>query len=1626
MLNELRNSEFLKTQINTYVIGLLVLTNGEKLRNFIEAVKHMYKIFRVLMSKMESSYTEVMLVHSTVDTVIKTLQKKGTKFPEDVLDTVDEIGDLCTDLADKFAEKKPKELQKYSQVDNRQPPDDFRGLAIVPNADDVKATDTPFLRKNRESGCYEDLEQYLDIHFRLLREDFVRPLREGITTYLKMLAEDDVKKKMTDIRIYNDVLILYPVCTPRGISYRIRFNINHFKRVRWQNSKRLIFGSLLCLSCDNFDTLLFATVMNRDIKMLEAGEIEVQFAENLPRDLPPNQIFVMAETTAYFEAYRHVLLGLTNIREDFPFQEYLVHGRKDVKNPKYVTRNRDTDFDMSCLCDDLKDETKNKRLSEAMSVIERLQIRAERKVKKVSLLDEKTWPTAERMKLDLSQYEALKTALTKELAIIQGPPGTGKTYIGLKIVNCLLENKEFWNGIGRNNTPILVVCYTNHALDQFLEGIIESCPDGLVRVGGRSKSEILKTISLNELRRKMRERRDVPQAIFGGRRDARLDMEMLERKMVQVSTRIAQTETAIIHEDVLQNVISYAHYESLTQNMWMPRDIPKELKSRFKRKSNIVDWLRLGDFSVENEVAQNVRQNQAGAVNIDVEGIEADLDQLELDLEQELDIAEEAELEELQRVLDLDDLNDRDRREAIHRMYRQNAREDVAFNLDDIDGDKDNQATGQWEQQKGARRQQKRRLKINLQSTDMMTRAEADHVRSIYTLPVPQRWRLYRYWVSLHKAQLRDGIQHLERDYKAAADRLVELMNQEDSHVMKTAKVIGMTTTGAAKYRDILQEIRPRIVIVEEAAEVLEAHIITTLSVACEHLILIGDHKQLRPNPTVYELAEKYKLKVSLFERLINNGIPHITLEKQHRMRPEISDYMHHIYPALKDDASVLHYDNIKGIGKDVFFLSHHFEEDHDEELKSKGNYHEAKFIAELCRYLLLQGYDQSQITILTPYTGQLVKLKKFMPKDPFQGVRITAIDNFQGEENDIILVSLVRSNKDNSIGFLKEDNRICVLLSRAKKGMYVVGNFDVFVGGNKLWNKVIESAKEAGCFGEELQLYCQNHPEDKGVMVKHHKDFTKVPEGGCMKPCDFRLSCGHQCARVCHTYDRDHKMYQCKKKCERKNCELGHKCPGICCAICKPCQKPVEKVIPKCQHIQSVPCSVEPERFICREKCSHLLPCGHSCKNLCGEAHTDQCREKVERILPCMHSVKMNCFENPTTYQCQVKCTALLSCEHPCTGTCSTCFQGRLHSTCTKKCGRILVCGHTCKANCTKECPPCTLPCANRCVHSKCPERCGQVCKECQEDCAWQCVHRKCTKKCHEPCNRRRCNQHCEKVLKCGHPCIGLCGEKCPSKCRICHKEEVTEILFGDEDEEDTRFVQLEDCGHIFSVDGIDRWMDEAKDGQTSIQLRYCPKCKTPILRNLRYGTIINQIWKDIAKVKRKVKGDSTKPHRNYSNHMLKSDAKRLRRYDEHVYDLLCNRLEDETMSDAQLNVIENTISFLKAVYRKKQELIDLCGIARLRDTSSASILELQMEKFINWLLKLRHRFSDQELEEAQLEMERIHLFFEYSVLEDRIKSKGAKLEPDLDTLLANAKQKFVRGQVWQNIQLVGQSNST
>ena len=332
-----------------------------------------------------------------------------------------------------------------------------------------------------------------------------------------------------------------------------------------------------------------------------------------------------------------------------------------------------------------------------------------------------------------------------------------------------------------------------------------------------------------------------------------------------------------------------------------------------------------------------------------------------------------------------------------------------------------------------------------------------------------------------------------------------------------------MTTTGAAKHYEILQSIKPKIVIVEEAAEVLEGHIITSLSDECEHLILIGDHKQLKPSPTVYQLAKKYNLDLSLFERMINNKVTFESLEFQHRMRPEIANIIRLFYPYLKDHELVLNKPDIRGVSKNVYFITHQLPEEEDEDSTSHLNKYEAQFMVGLCRYLLKQEYQPSQITVLTTYKAQMFYLRKLMPKESeFDGVNITVVDNYQGEENEIVLLSLVRSNASKKVGFLKTENRINVALSRARNGLYVTGNLKQFADASDTWAKIVSMLQKVDRIGPAIPLFCRNHAGKK-LCAQTMKDFENAPEGGCSLNCDARLDCGHVCELKCHVYDTDH-----------------------------------------------------------------------------------------------------------------------------------------------------------------------------------------------------------------------------------------------------------------------------------------------------------------------------------------------------------------------------------------------------------------------------------------------------------------------------------------------------------------------
>ncbi|NWZ82733.1 ZNFX1 protein, partial [Poecile atricapillus] len=1545
ILGVVKESNFLKICLPQYVSDMVTEVVPAERHEYPKHISNIILLLEHLISTFPaSSVQKVSILLTVLTSSIDALRAFGVDITEETEKNLSKVQMLMKHLQEKRREgtlrvdkctfMKPQDGQEES----------YRIMSIYPTYDEIHGNEKPFLRPNFVFGRYESASIYLDTHFRLLREDFVRPLREGIVEVLQNLQGRNLrKKKFDDIRIYFDARIIAPCCTSTGIAHKVQFDTKPLRFVQWKNSKRLLYGSLVCMSQDHFETFLFATVSNRDAEELVNGFVELCFdaaSQPLLADIQPSDSFLMVETAAYFEAYRHVLEGLQKMREeDIPFQKYIVECNVQVKEPAYLTG--DTAYNFAPLVK----TSFGKECPDSL--------------KRVHILDPDQWLSMEALKLDESQVQALNLALTKELAIIQGPPGTGKTYVGLKIVQALLTNDVVWQD-RHQKRPILIVCYTNHALDQFLEGILSFQEDEIVRVGGRSSSTALHRFTLKELR-KLPYTFDFPDYLSRDYEKVMSEMRRAEQNLLERTKELECTTRGVLHARYLKQHMAPQHWASLTMAME-----DTELYNIGSRHSLILEWLGLGVSAFTQNAAENIWAENPGGQQEREEEEEEGVDEAE----EFLEIPEMADLIEAERVIEDEKIgNPRRRKEEYNIPLRVLPCAMLAMELDQEEETAQQRwETTQWKITPGQRRKIKQKVKVELLKQNTMTELEANAIQDVWQLDLSSRWRLYRLWLKTYQDFIRENILRYEQQYQAAAERLEELRLEQDLCILNNARIVGMTTTGAAKYQRILRFIEPRIVIVEEAAEVLEAHTITTLSKDCQHLILIGDHQQLQPSANVYDLAKNFNLEVSLFERLIKVDFPFVCLKYQHRMRPEIAQLISpHIYEKLENHPTVLEYENIKGVSTNVFFVEHEVPEQEIQEGKSHQNRHEAHFVVELCKYFLCQGYEPSQITILTTYTGQLFCLHKLMPAKVFEGVKVHVVDKYQGEENDIILLSLVRSNEEERPGFLQIPNRICVALSRAKKGLYCIGNMRM-LGKVPLWNKIIQTLRKNGHIGKSLELCCQNHPEMK-TQVSTGEDFNSVPEGGCTRPCEFRLSCGHVCTRVCHPYDLEHKDYQCLKPCQKVLCADGHRCPKSCYEPCGKCMVKVEKTISKCGHTQVVPCHIPVWQFKCLEPCQKKLNCGHSCRNSCGERCTVRCPEEVTATLKCGHKQKVFCWitsmGNEEAVKCETKCSVTLACGHVCSGSCHTCYGGRFHKACDRPCRRVLICSHKCQEPCTTECPPCQKECQNYCIHSKCRKKCWESCVPCAEPCEWQCQHYQCTSLCSEPCNRPRCNVPCAKVLPCGHPCVGFCGEPCPKKCLVCDHEELTQIFFGFEDDPDARFVHLEDCGHVFESQGLDHYMDEDDD---VVKLKVCPLCQTPIRKNLRYGTSVKRQVEEIERVKQKIQGPAQE---------IESKRQRLRAalkqnivLKVYLYDINCGwlvyKLEASAHSTKSIGLIENLLNFYERV-------ADLTSSLNKIDENERKGLRKRLDEVQLWLSKTRTSFTGQELTDLQSEIQRL-----------------------------------------------------
>jgi hypothetical protein len=410
----------------------------------------------------------------------------------------------------------------------------------------------------------------------------------------------------------------------------------------------------------------------------------------------------------------------------------------------------------------------------------------------------------------------------------------------------------------------------------------------------------------------------------------------------------------------------------------------------------------------------------------------------------------------------------------------------------------------------------KERLKFTSQIDDETVTAIIEKIMNLnlnpWVLPFWSRERISNYFLRNKPKFEKKTVDQLLLIHKTLDDNIRDYELQIDVGLLKQAEVVGMTLSGYAKYSHLMKNLKSEVLVMEDASEILEAQSISILSPYLKHLILIGDHKQLRPKNYNYELQKNFNFNVSLFERLINNDIEYVLLNEQRRMRPSISEFVRKlIYEGNYTDHEIVKtFEDVKGIKSNIYFINHSEMEECSKTAHSRINNYEASYVISLAEYIVKQGYEASKITILTFYLDQLTLIKNLTSNCPaLEGIVISTIDNYQGEENDIVLLSLVRSNTFGHVGILNDANRVCVSLSRARKGLYVVGNIDFLSANSSIWSKAKTITGEKGYLVSEIILECQKHQNT--TTIRKAVDFAKAETGGCYMMCDQIKSCGHR-----------------------------------------------------------------------------------------------------------------------------------------------------------------------------------------------------------------------------------------------------------------------------------------------------------------------------------------------------------------------------------------------------------------------------------------------------------------------------------------------------------------------------------
>ncbi|ORZ31944.1 hypothetical protein BCR44DRAFT_1257892 [Catenaria anguillulae PL171] len=271
--------------------------------------------------------------------------------------------------------------------------------------------------------------------------------------------------------------------------------------------------------------------------------------------------------------------------------------------------------------------------------------------------------------------------------------------------------------------------------------------------------------------------------------------------------------------------------------------------------------------------------------------------------------------------------------------------------------------------------------------------------------------------------------------------RYIMLKRAVEQDLLSAADVICCTCVGAGDKR--LMKLRFRSVLVDESTQATEPEVLIPLVRGAKQVVLIGDHQQL-PAVVMNKKAAQAGFGQSLFERLILLGIRPIRLQVQYRMHPCLSDFPSNMFyeGSLQNGVTAM-----ERLRTDVefpwpkpenpmFFYACYGQEEIASSGTSYLNRAEAANVEKCVTRLLKSGVHPHEIGVITPYEGQRSFIVQYMQhngplkKDLYKELEVASVDAFQGREKEFIILSCVRSNEHQGIGFLSDPRRLNVALT--------------------------------------------------------------------------------------------------------------------------------------------------------------------------------------------------------------------------------------------------------------------------------------------------------------------------------------------------------------------------------------------------------------------------------------------------------------------------------------------------------------------------------------------------------------------------------------------------------------------